>query len=36
VYDVFANSIKGEDGWCRIKGMENIIPMMFSIKATKL
>ena len=31
VYDVFANSVKGKDGWWRIKGMENIIPMMFSI-----
>lgn len=36
VYDVFANSVKGEDGWWRIKGMENIIPMMYSIKATKV
>ncbi len=33
VYDVFSNSVKGKDDWWRIKGMENIIPMMFSIKA---
>jgi SAM-dependent methyltransferase len=35
VYNVFSNSVKGEDGWWRIKGMENIIPMMFSIRANK-
>lgn len=35
VYDVFPNSVQGEDGWWRIKGLENIIPMMFSIKARK-
>jgi SAM-dependent methyltransferase len=35
VYDVFPNSVKGKDGWWRIKGMEDIIPMMFSIKAKK-
>ncbi|MFB3055783.1 MAG: class I SAM-dependent methyltransferase [Ignavibacteriaceae bacterium] len=33
VYDVFSNSVKGKYDWWRIKGMENIIPMMFSIKA---
>ena len=33
VYDVFSNTVKGKDGWWRIKGMENIIPMMFSVKA---
>jgi len=33
VYDVFPNTVKGEDGWWRLKGLENIIPMMFSIKA---
>jgi len=33
VYDVFPNTVKGEDGWWRLKGYENIIPMMFSIKA---
>lgn len=36
VYDVFQNSVQGEDGWWRIKGMEDIIPMMFSIKAEKI
>jgi len=35
VYDVFPNTTKGEDGWWRLTGYENIIPMMFSIKAKK-
>ena len=35
VYDVFPNSVKGKDGWLRIKGFEDIIPMMYSIKAKK-
>jgi len=35
VYNVFPNTVKGKDGFYRLKGMENIIPMMFSIKATK-
>lgn len=35
VYDVFPNTVKGEDGWWRLKGFENIIPMMFSIRAKK-
>ncbi len=35
VYNVFPNTVKGEDGFWRIKGMEDIIPMMFSIKAKK-
>lgn len=35
VYDVFSNSVQGEDGWWRIKGLEDKIPMMFSIKAKK-
>jgi len=34
-YDVFPDTVKGKDGFYRLKGMENIIPMMFSIKATK-
>jgi ubiquinone/menaquinone biosynthesis C-methylase UbiE len=36
VYNVFQNSVQGEDGWWRIKGLEDIIPMMFSIKARKV
>jgi len=36
VYDVFPNTVKGEDGWWRLNGLENIIPMMFSIKAKKI
>ncbi|MFC2102846.1 class I SAM-dependent methyltransferase [Bacteroidota bacterium] len=35
VYNVFANTVQGEDGWWRIKGLENTIPMMYSIKAQK-
>ena len=35
VYDVFHNMVKGEDGFYRLKEMENIIPMMFSIMARK-
>ena len=35
VYDVFPNTVKGKDGWWRLKGMEDIVPMMFSIKAIK-
>lgn len=35
VYDVFPNTVKGEDGWWRLKGLEDIIPMMFSIKARR-
>jgi SAM-dependent methyltransferase len=34
-YDSFSNTVLGEDGNYRIKGLENIIPMMYSIKATK-
>ena len=33
VYNVFPNTIKGKDGFWRLKGLEDIIPMMFSIKA---
>ncbi len=36
VYNVFPNTAKGEDGWWRLKGFENIVPMMFSIKARKI
>ena len=35
VYNVFQNTVQGKDGWWRIKGLEDIIPMMFSIKAKK-
>jgi len=34
-YNCFPNMIKGEDNFWRIKGYENIIPMMYSIKAMK-
>lgn len=34
-YDCFKNTIKGEDGFFRIKGFEDKLPMMFSIKAIK-
>jgi ubiquinone/menaquinone biosynthesis C-methylase UbiE len=34
-YDCFSNTVRGEDGNFRIKGLENIIPMVYSIKATK-
>ena len=35
VYNVFPNSVKGKEGWWRINGFEDLIPMMFSIKAKK-
>ncbi len=35
VYNCFANTVQGADGLWRIKGLENIIPMMYSVKATK-
>lgn len=34
-YDCFSKTVKGADGYFRIKGLENIIPMMYSIKASK-
>lgn len=34
-YDCFDKTVKGEDGNYRIKGLEGIIPMVFSIKAIK-
>ncbi|HOY05209.1 MAG TPA: class I SAM-dependent methyltransferase [Saprospiraceae bacterium] len=34
-YDCFDKTVKGEDGNYRIQGLENIIPMVYSIKATK-
>lgn len=32
----FPNLVKSEDGFYRVKGRENIYPLLFSIKATKL
>ncbi|WP_299824003.1 class I SAM-dependent methyltransferase [uncultured Pontibacter sp.] len=34
-YNCFANMVQGEDGYWRIKGFENMLPMVYSIKATK-
>jgi hypothetical protein len=34
-YNCFSNTVKGEDGYFRIKNMENKLPMMFAIKAIK-
>lgn len=34
-YDCFANTVKGEDGNYRIKGLEGILPMVYSLKMTK-
>jgi len=36
VYNCFPNMVQGEDGWWRIKGLENKIPMMYSLKAIKV
>jgi SAM-dependent methyltransferase len=35
IYNCFNNSVQGPDGWWRIKGLEDIIPLMYSIKAVK-
>lgn len=35
-YNCFQNTVKGADGNFRIKSLENLIPMMYSVKATKL
>ncbi len=32
-YDCFSKTVRGEDGFFRIKGLENIIPMAYSISA---
>lgn len=32
----FPNLVKGEDGFYRVNGSENIYPLLFSIKATKI
>ena len=34
-YNCFANTVRGEDGNYRIKGLENIIPMMYTLKVEK-
>lgn len=34
-YDCFNSTVKGDDGMFRIKGLENKLPMMFSVKAIK-
>jgi hypothetical protein len=34
-YNCFANVVQGDDGYWRVKGIEDKIPMMYSIKATK-
>ncbi len=34
-YNCFNNMVQGEDGYWRVKGMENKIPMMYSVKAVK-
>ena len=33
-YDCFANTVKGEDGNYRIKGLEDVLPMVYSLKMT--
>ncbi len=35
-WNCFNNIVQGEDGFWRVKGLENKIPMMYSIKAIKL
>lgn len=35
-YNCFANMVQGSDGNWRIKGYEDILPMLYSIKATKV
>lgn len=34
-YNCFNNMVQGQDGYWRIKGIENKIPMMYSVKAVK-
>jgi ubiquinone/menaquinone biosynthesis C-methylase UbiE len=34
-YNCFEKTVLGDDGFYRIEGLENMIPMMYSIKATK-
>jgi len=35
-YDCFSKTVRGEDGNYRIQGLENVLPMVYSIKATKV
>jgi 2-polyprenyl-3-methyl-5-hydroxy-6-metoxy-1,4-benzoquinol methylase len=35
-YNCFTNTILGDDGYWRIKGLENKIPMMYAVKAIKM
>jgi 2-polyprenyl-3-methyl-5-hydroxy-6-metoxy-1,4-benzoquinol methylase len=34
-YNCFANTVKGDDGNYRIKGLEDVLPMVYSLKMTK-
>ena len=34
-YNCFANTVKGDDGFYRIKGLEDILPMVYSLKMVK-
>lgn len=34
-YNCFNNMVQGQDGYWRIKGLENKLPMMYSVKAVK-
>ena len=34
-YDCFANTVRGEDGFFRIKNLENKLPMVYSLKMSK-
>lgn len=35
-YNCFSKTVRGEDGNYRIQGLENVLPMVYSIKATKV
>ncbi len=34
-FDCFSRTVRGEDGNFRIEGLENVLPMVYSLKATK-
>jgi len=34
-YNCFNNVVQGKDGYWRVKGLENKLPMMYSVKAIK-